>query len=275
MSFSIRPLSTSMALAAVLALSGCAVSYNNPQSTPVFSTDIPSLLGKEVQSVSTPDGQSRVTLREMGQEWSLRFDFSSQVVPLGKGVEFAQIERIDQVGPSLTLLMQVKVRNCPTQYRLVSIDSKKHAGWWELLCAPTPPQVAISGDHMAIGFLIGDRSMRYLYNDGKLSRLPVIRVTPPPSAEPAPTKRPEPAAPRPTPRPRPQPAPKPAPKPAPAPVPTPMPAPEPVAVPKAPPVVAAPAPKPAPTPAPVIKPLPDLNFTPEEDVKPNFKIEMK
>lgn len=173
-----RTTASLLALAALLTVSGCAVKYDK-RGNAIYSADLPELFGTVMDSQPLPDGQSAVTLRRMGDAWSLKFGTLARVVELG-ALRGGRIVEVSQVGNATNILLQIDNGKCGNQYRLVSVVARAKASVWDLdmPCSSTAPQVQSGHSEQYIDFVVGSRVSRFIYRAGKLSR-PADVVLPP------------------------------------------------------------------------------------------------
>lgn len=269
-----RTTASLLTLTALLALSGCAVKYDH-RGNAIFSADLPELFGTVMDSQPLPDGQSSVTLRRMGDQWSLKFGTLARVVELG-ALRGGRIVSVSQVGTATNIVLQVATAQCAQQHQLVSVAARSQAAVWNLdmPCTGTQPQVQTGLVEQYIDFVVGSRVSRFVYREGKLGRRPDVVLPPGVTSLPGPAGaqgaqggteryRPNPPfAPNPAQqRQRPQSCPVSAPAPTPVPAPPPAPGQSPVA--KSP-----PRPAPQPTPRPPAK----IDFGTE--IKPSITIDL-
>lgn len=178
MHHSFRTTASLLALSAALALSGCAVQYDK-RGNAVFSTDLPELFGTVMDSQPLPDGQSVVTLRRMGDDWSLKFGTLARVVNLGV-LRAGRIVSVSQVDNATNIVLEVSTAQCGRQYQLVSVAAKSQAAVWDLdmPCGSTAPQVQSGHMEQYIDFVVGSRVSRFVYRSGKLNRRPDVVLPP-------------------------------------------------------------------------------------------------
>lgn len=178
MHHSFRTTASLLTLTALLAVSGCAVQYDK-RGNAVFSADLPELFGSVMDSQPLPDGQSTVTLRRMGDQWSLKFGTLARVVDLGV-LRGGRIVSVSQVGNATNILLQIDTPQCARQYRLVSVAAKSQAAVWDLdmPCSGVEPQVQTGRVEQYIDFVVGSRVSRFVYRDGKLGRRPDVVLPP-------------------------------------------------------------------------------------------------
>lgn len=173
-----RTTASLLTLTALLTLSGCAVQYDK-RGNPIFSADLPELFGSVMDSQPLPDGQSSVTLRRMGDQWSLKFGTLARVVDLG-ALRGGRIVSVNQVGAATNILLQVSTAQCAHQYQLVSVAAKSQAAVWNLdmPCSDIVPQVQTGLVEQYIDFVVGSRVSRFIYREGKLGRHPDVVLPP-------------------------------------------------------------------------------------------------
>ena len=178
MHHSFRTTASLLTLTALLAVSGCAVHYDK-RGNAVYSTDLPELFGTVMDSQPLPDGQSTVTLRRMGDDWSLKFGTLARVVDLG-ALRTGRIVSVNQVGNATNIVLEVSTAQCGRQYQLVSVAAKSQAAVWDLdmPCGSTAPQVQSGHMEQYIDFVVGSRVSRFVYRGGKLGRNPDVVLPP-------------------------------------------------------------------------------------------------
>ena len=170
MHISFRTAASLLTLSAVLALSGCAVQYDK-RGKPVYSTDLPELFGTVMDSQPLPGSQDPITLRRMGDQWSLKFGSFSRVVDLGT-LQSGRIVNVSQVGNATNILLQIGTPQCGRQYQLVSVAARTRAKVWplDMPCSDVVPQVQTGQLEQYIDFVVGSRVSRFVYRDGKFRR---------------------------------------------------------------------------------------------------------
>ncbi len=178
MHLSFRTTASLLTLASLLALSGCAVHYDK-RGNAVFAADLPELFGTVMDSQPLPDSQSTVTLRRMGDQWSLKFGTLARVVDLG-ALRGGRIVHVSRVGSATNILLQIDTPECARQYRLVSVAARSRAAVWNLdmPCNDVVPQVQTGNVEQYIDFVVGSRVSRFVYRDGKLGRRPDVVLPP-------------------------------------------------------------------------------------------------
>lgn len=135
-----------------------------------------------------PDGQSAVTLRRMGTQWSLKFGFFSRVVNLGE-LSNAQILQVNTVGDATNIVLQTSSPDCARQYKLVSLGKNSSASVWDIKmpCADTVPLVQTGQFEQYIDFVVGSRVSRFIYRAGKLVRQSDVILPPGATSLPGPS----------------------------------------------------------------------------------------
>lgn len=190
---SFRTTASLLTLASLLALSGCAVKYDHRGHT-ILSADLPELFGTVMDSRPLPDGQTSVTLRRMGDQWSLKFGTLARVVDLG-ALRGGRIAHVSQVGTATNILLLIDTPQCGRQYRLVSVAGKSQAAVWDLdmPCTGVEPLVQTGRVEQYIDFTVGSRVSRFVYRDGKLGRRPDVVLPPGVTSLPGPVGSQDPA----------------------------------------------------------------------------------
>lgn len=165
-------------IAACLVLSGCAI-HQNKKGGYVFNMDLPEVFGTVMDKKPMPDGQSEVSLRKMGNQWSLKFGLFSRVVQLPK-VTGGKILQVSRVGNDTNILLQTRTAKCPENFVLVSLNGTSQASMWQLEvpCGYPAPVVQTGSFEQFFDFIVGQRVARYIYRAGKLTRNRDVVLTP-------------------------------------------------------------------------------------------------
>jgi hypothetical protein len=157
-------------MVAALCFSGCAVQSQGNKI--VISTDYAQMLGEVVDETKMADG-SVVTLRRMGDDYSLKFGVFSRMAPLGKlaGGRILNVTKLDNVTNVLLETRTSKNTSCP-RYVIVSLSSLARADKWDIpgSCQQHPVRVLSGQNIEAVDFVDGKKMFRYTLQSGKLSR---------------------------------------------------------------------------------------------------------
>lgn len=165
-------------LAASLSVAGCAI-HQGPQGGYVFNMDLPEVFGTVMDKRPMPDGQSDVTLRKMGSQWSVKFGMFSRVLEL-PGVTGGKIVQVTTVGTDTNIVLQTRTAKCPDQYMLVSLKSNSEVSAWPLdvACGFPSPVVRTGATEQFLDFTVGQRVTRFVYRGGKLMRNRDVLLSP-------------------------------------------------------------------------------------------------
>jgi hypothetical protein len=157
-------------LVAVLCFSGCAVQSRGNKI--VFSTDYAQLMGEVVDEAKMADG-STVTLRRLGDDYSLKFGVISRMVPLGK-LAGGRILNVTPLSNATNILLETdtgKNASCP-RYVMVSLSGTVRADKWDIPgnCRQRPVRILTGQDVEAVDFVDGRDIFRYTFQGGNLFR---------------------------------------------------------------------------------------------------------
>ncbi|MDO4592507.1 MAG: hypothetical protein Q4B46_06850, partial [Comamonadaceae bacterium] len=133
--------------------------------------DLPEIFGVVMDSKPMPNGQSEVSLRKMGNQWSLKFGAFSRVVQLPK-VNDGKILHVTQVGNATNILLQTSTAKCAAEFSLVSLNHGSEVAVWTLNvpCGFPAPEIQTGLQEQFIDFTVGHRVSRFIYRNGKLTR---------------------------------------------------------------------------------------------------------
>jgi hypothetical protein len=159
-----------LTLVAALCFSGCAVQSQGNKI--VFSTDYTQILGEVVDETKMTDG-SVVTLRRMGNDYSLKFGVISRMVPLGK-LAGGKILNVTKLGNATNILLETRTgknTSCP-RYVIVSLSSLVRADKWDIPgnCQQRPVRILSGQDIEVVDFVDGKKMFRYTLHNGNLFR---------------------------------------------------------------------------------------------------------
>jgi hypothetical protein len=157
-------------LVIALCFSGCAVQSSGNKI--IFSTDYAQVMGEVVDEAKMADG-STVTLRRLGNDYSLKFGVISRMVPLGK-LSGGRILNVTPLGSATNILLETetgKNASCP-RYVMVSLSGTVRADKWNIPgnCRQRPVRILTGQDVEAVDFVDGKDIFRYTFQGGNLFR---------------------------------------------------------------------------------------------------------
>lgn len=166
-------------------IQGCAVNLD-ARGNMSLGLDEAELFGRKITSFSLPDGGTGA-LRVLGNEYSLKIDQFSRVIPIGQA-KTARIVNVEQVNDRTTILVETADRYCDYKYYLYSIKAGDVLSWDFNGDCRTPVTVQKSSNEQLFDFRGNYLVTRYTYRDSRLfrsdipiSRLPQIEPIEPPN----------------------------------------------------------------------------------------------
>ncbi|SEO17138.1 hypothetical protein SAMN05428959_105136 [Duganella sp. CF517] len=156
------------ALAAAIALGGCAVQSNGKGGI-LVGVDNAQLFGTTVGTFQVKSG-AEGTLRRAPNNgaFSVKLSGSMRVVPL-PNAQSARIARVLDMGTRTVVVIETQERACPFKYQVLSIEGSDVLQWGIGNCGDRPRvEAAEGGQALYFDFAANGRLQRNIYIDGRM-----------------------------------------------------------------------------------------------------------
>jgi hypothetical protein len=168
-------------------ISGCAVQSSKNKIT--FTPDLAQVFGMTMDEKTLPGGDT-ITLRRMGDEWSMKFGYISRMISLGK-LNSGRIMHVGVVERNVNILLETSTASCQRAYVLVSLGDRLSADKWDIKrnCQDALARITFGKGEEYFDFVNEKTVTRYTYRNGSLLRSnPITLPAPKPAKkQPAPT----------------------------------------------------------------------------------------
>jgi hypothetical protein len=164
-------------------LQGCAVK-TGANGHLLYGLDQAELLGRKIDIFTLPGGGTGA-LRVMGNQYSLKLDEFSRVIPMGEA-KSARVVKVDQVGDRTTVLVVKADNSCDYKYQLFSIKERDVLSWEFYGDCKTAATAVKVDNEQQFDFRLPYQVTRFTYRDSRFLRsdIPLNRLQANPGTSP-------------------------------------------------------------------------------------------